>query len=78
MNNLNLTMEWKRIPKDKFGFFEDNGTMCAELPIIVAEEYDEDMYPILHYVDEENWWDSLSDFSRSSYKYYLPIPKLEK
>lgn len=42
--------EWKPIPKDKDGFFDEESNLYNELPIIVAEI--EEDYPSLFYVDE--------------------------
>lgn len=63
-------MEWKKIPKDKDGFFIEDDTMYELLPIIVCKEYDGIYF--FEYVDEDNWHDSVSDFSKASYKYYMP------
>lgn len=61
---------WKKIKKDKDGFFDEESGLYEELPIIVAEvaEYEQ---PIMHYVDEEAWFDIVADLSRARYKYYM-------
>lgn len=63
------TMEWKKIPKDKAGFFDEDSNLYELLPIVITEHIS-GLYPILHYVDEDNWHDTLADLSRSRFKYY--------
>lgn len=62
-------MEWKKIPKDKDGFFDEESDLYDNLPIIVTEHH-KDLYPTLHYIDKDNWHDTLSDLSRCRFKYY--------
>lgn len=49
--------------------------MYAHLPILVVYMWD-GMYPTFDYVDEENWHDSLSYFSKEECKYWMPFEKL--
>ena len=51
-------MEWKKIPKDKNGFFDEESDLYDNLPIIVTEHH-EGMYPTLHYIDNDNWHETL-------------------
>ena len=69
-----MKANWKAIPKDKYGLFEDDGTMYADLPIIVYEEDKANESFYIHYVDEENWQESVADFNRERFRYYLPCP----
>ena len=64
-----MKAEWKQIPKDKNGFFDEESDLYERLPIIISEEYDGDI--ITHYIDEENWYDTISDLSKERYKYYI-------
>ena len=70
----------KEIPKDKHGFFDEDSDLYEQLPIYVLEMYEGLVYAV-HYVDEENWIDSVADFSRPRFKYYMkatPIKEDEK
>ena len=66
-----MKTKWKQIPKDKDGFFDDESDLYEKLPIIISEEYDGDI--ITHYIDEENWYDTISDLSKERYKYYIEV-----
>ena len=72
---MKIGQQWTPIPKDKDGFFNENCDMYEKLPIIVVEMFDS--IPYFHYVDKDNWMDSVADLSRQRYKYYLPCGKLE-
>lgn len=71
-------MKWRKIDKDKDGFLTSKGSsdMYHHLPIVVVNEYDEGMYPDVEYVDKENWYDSVSDFSKEGYKWWMPVDTL--
>lgn len=69
-------MEWKKIPKDVNGLYnEEESTMYEELPIIVVEESC-GTYPFLHYVDEDSWYDFIKEFSRPHFNYYAKCNEL--
>lgn len=69
-------MEWKKIPKDVNGLYnEEESTMYEELPIIVVEE-NWGTYPFLHYVDEDSWYDFIKEFSRPYFNYYAKCNEL--
>jgi len=69
-------MEWKKIPKDVNGLYnEEESTMYEELPIIVVEE-NCGTYPFLHYVDKESWYDFIKEFSRPYFSYYAKCNEL--
>lgn len=67
-------VKWNNIPKDKDGFFNECSDLYDRLPIIVAEVTNEDV--CLHYIDAENWHDTLADLSRSRFKYYIQVEPL--
>lgn len=69
-------MRWEKIPKDRYGFFGEDSGLYDQLPIIVAEVYD-DGAQFVHYVDKDNWGDTVSDLSRSRFKYYIRVEPLE-
>lgn len=69
-------MEWKKIPKDVNGLYnEEESTMYEELPIIVVEE-NWGSYPFLHYVDKDSWYDFIKEFSRPYCNYYAKCNEL--
>lgn len=69
-------MEWKKIPKDVNGLYnEEESTMYEELPIIVVEE-NWGSYPFLHYVDEESWYDFIKELSKPRFSYYAKCNEL--
>lgn len=68
---------WQEIPKDKHGFYDDlKKNLYDELPIIVCCNHD-GMYPILEYIDKDNWADSVSDLSKPKYHYYMKVQPLK-
>lgn len=67
MKNIKL-LDGKLITKDNNGLFIDNGTMYDNLPFYVLDEEDETLY----LVDEDNWFDWFSNFSKERFKYYYP------
>ena len=67
MKNIKL-LDGKLITKDNDGLFDDDGTMYDDLPFYVLDEEDESLY----LVDEDNWFDWLSDFNKQRFKYYYP------
>lgn len=67
MKNIKL-LDGKLITKDNDGLFDDDGTMYDDLPFYVLDEEDETLY----LVDEDNWFDWFSDFSKERFKYYYP------
>lgn len=71
-----MRVEWKPIPKDKDGFFDERSNLYDELPIIVAETWYGEISE-LFYVDKESWFDYVADLSRPSVKYYLPCGELK-
>lgn len=75
--NNSITAKWQPIPKDKDGFFDEESDLYEQLPIIVRNDYDEGMYPILEYIDRENWFDTISDLNKESYKYYIQVEPIE-
>ena len=78
VTTLQSNNEWKPIPKDKSGFFDETSDLYDELPIIIMYVYgdvhDEDT--IMYYIDEGNWHDTLSDFSNPHCKLYMPCGKI--
>ena len=71
-----MKAEWKLIPKDKHGFFDDDSNLYEQLPIVVAS-IEEGLYPMLEYIDQENWAESCSDLNKESYKYYTCVEPIE-
>ena len=69
--------EWRLIPKDKDGFFDETSDLYDKLPIIVAVVDEDDEYPELYYIDKDCWVDFLSDFNNPKFKYYMPCGVLE-
>lgn len=68
---------WQEIPKDNHGFYDDlKKNLYAELPIIVCCNQD-GMYPILEYIDKDNWADAVSDLSKPNYHYYMKVQPLK-
>lgn len=65
-----MTQSWKEIPKDKYGFFDEESDLYERLPIIITDT--EDFY----YVDEENWYDTLSDLSKERFMYYIEVEQI--
>lgn len=63
---------WKKIIKGKFGFADNNCRieMYSSLPILVAFIYDDESYPIIEYIDEDNWADASSDFDKEACQYW--------
>lgn len=70
-----MKAKWKDIPKDSYGFFDEESDLYKRLPIIVSEIYD-DGFMSLYYVDEENWTDIISDLSKERFKYYIEVEKV--
>lgn len=71
-----MRADWKLIPKDKDGFFDDDSNLYEQLPIVVAS-IEEGLYPMLEYIDQENWAESYSDLSKERYKYYIQVEPIE-
>jgi hypothetical protein len=63
---------WKEIPKDKHGFFDEESDLYERLPIVLAEQYDDGTL-FLHYIDTDNWHETLSDLSRQRFRYYIEV-----
>jgi hypothetical protein len=63
---------WKEIPKDKDGFFDEESDLYERLPIVLAEQYDDGTL-FLHYIDTDNWHETLSDLSRQRFRYYIEV-----
>ena len=76
MNNA-IKARWQLIPKDKDGFFDDDSDLYEQLPIVVAS-IEEGLYPILEYIDQENWAESYSDLNKERYKYYTQVEPIER
>ena len=68
--------KWQPIPKDKDGFFDDDSNLYEQLPIVVAS-IEEDLYPMLEYIDQDNWSEAYSDLNKESYKYYTRVEQFE-
>lgn len=62
------------ILKDNSGLFKLDEKMYDSLPILVIYYYDH--LPIIEYVDEDNWADSIADFSKPECKHYIPFIKI--
>ena len=75
MNNA-IKARWQLIPKDKDGFFDDDSDLYEQLPIVVAS-IEEDLYPILEYIDQDNWEEAYSDLNKERYKYYIRVETIE-
>lgn len=71
-----MRADWKLIPKDKDGFFDDDIDLYDQLPIVVASIV-EGLYPMLEYIDEENWAESYSDLNKERCKYYIQVEPIE-
>ena len=67
-----MKAKWKGIPKDKYGFFDEESDLYERLPIVLAEQYDDGTL-YLHYVDIGNWHDTLSDLSIQRFRYYIEV-----
>ena len=70
-----MRAEWNTIPKDKYGFFDEDSDLYEQLPIIIVEMF-EDNSTNFYYIDEENWHDTLADLSRQRFKYYIKVEEL--
>lgn len=68
--------KWKEIPKDEYGFFDDDSDLYEKLPIIVAEIDDGIIF--CHYVNQDNWHDIVSDFSKESFKFYTEVEHINE
>lgn len=73
----NTIAKWQPIPKDKYGFFDETSDLYEQLPIVVAS-IEEGLYPILEYIDHDNWAESCSDLNKESYKYYTCVEQIEQ
>jgi hypothetical protein len=71
-----MRADWKLIPKDKDGFFDDDSNLYEQLPIVVAS-IEEGLYPMLEYIDKDNWAESYSDLNKERYKYYTQVEPIE-
>lgn len=71
-----MKAEWKLIPKDKCGLFDEKQHLYEQLPIVVAS-IEEGLYPVLEYIDKDNWLDACSDLSKERYKYYIKVEPIE-
>lgn len=67
-----IRIKWKEIPKDKHGFFDEESDLYERLPIVLAEQYDDGTL-FLHYIDTDNWHETLSDLSRQRFRYYIEV-----
>lgn len=74
--NNSITAKWLPIPKDKYGFFDDESDLYEQLPIVVAS-IEEGLYPMLEYIDKDNWSEAYSDLSKERYKYYIQVEPIE-
>jgi hypothetical protein len=74
--NNSITAKWLPIPKDMDGFFDDGSNLYEQLPIVVAS-IEEGLYPMLEYIDKDNWLDACSDLSKERYKYYIQVEPIE-
>lgn len=72
----NAIAKWQPIPKDKYGFFDETSDLYEQLPIVVAS-IEEGLYPMLEYIDKDNWLDACSDLSKERYKYYIQVEPIE-
>lgn len=75
LNNA-ITAKWLPIPKDKDGFFDNDSDLYEQLPIVVAAIV-EGLYPMLEYIDKDNWAESYSDLNKERYKYYIQVEPIE-
>lgn len=75
LNNA-IVAKWQPIPKDKDGFFDNDSNLYDQLPIVVASIV-EGLYPMLEYIDQENWAESYSDLNKERYKYYIQVEPIE-
>lgn len=71
-----MRADWKLIPKDKDGFLDDDSNLYEQLPIVVAS-IEEGLYPMLEYIDKDNWLYSCSDLNKERYKYYIQVEPIE-
>ena len=67
-----MITKWQEIPKDKHGFFDEESDLYERLPIVLAEQYDDGTL-FLHYIDTDNWHETLSDLSRQRFRYYIEV-----
>lgn len=74
--NNSIKARWQPIPKDKDGLFDDDSNLYEQLPIVVAS-IEEGLYPMLEYIDQENWAESYSDLNKERYKYYIQVEPIE-
>ena len=70
--------DWIKVDRDKWGFLADGimEQMYDSLPVIVWDSRDK----MTEYIDQDNWYDWLSDLEgKPYYSHYLPIvlPKEE-
>jgi len=67
--------KWLYIKKDENGFVFDNiiEDMFQSLPILLVHS---GRYPLIEYVDEDNWADVLHDLDKADCKRYLPCEAL--
>lgn len=75
VNNA-IKARWQLIPKDKDGFFDDDSDLYEQLPIVVAS-IEEGFYPVLEYIDQDNWLDACCDLNKSNYEYYIRVETIE-
>lgn len=64
-------MNYNRIERDNDGFATDEclDTIGEHLPVLIYEHLTD--YPIINYVDEDNWMDWRGDIERSvNYMYW--------
>lgn len=72
-----MKAKWKVIPKDRYGFFDEESDLYKRLPIILAEIYDDGIM-FTHYVDTDNWHDTIADLSRERFKYYIEVEQIKE
>lgn len=75
LNNA-IVAKWQPIPKDKDGFLDNDSNLYEQLPIVVASIV-EGLYPMLEYINQENWAESYSDLNKERCKYYIQVEPIE-
>lgn len=75
LNNA-IKARWQQIPKDKDGFFDDESDLYEQLPIVAAS-IEDGLYPMLEYIDKDNWSEAYSDLNKERYKYYTQVEPIE-
>ena len=70
---MKIEIEIYDIPKDKYGFFDEDSDLYQQLPILLFDGNEID--PCV--IDEVNYCDTLSCLNKSRYKHYIKLSEIK-